>query len=265
MEEELEKLSSLGVQKIYDDTHIPVHHIQALLRKSFDGFSRVQFLGFISILEREYHYSLVELKLEGLRHFDAKEQSEQDDGLLVMPKQERSKKPLYIGIIILFLAIAFFAKISFFDAGTSLPDTLENSLIEDVQEQIIEPKNNATEDMNETQEENLTQESVVVAPQEQEEQNATQSFEIVPRSTVWLGYIDVVSNKKHQTTLSEAMNLDANRSWLLLFGHGYIDMYINGVVQKFDSRNKIRFLYEDGTLKAISSDEFKELNRGLKW
>ena len=88
MNEELLKLQSLGAQKIYEETHIPVLHVKELLSSSYSGFSKVQFLGFISILEKEYSIALDEIKADGIKYFDDKEQKNLDDGIFVVSKKK---------------------------------------------------------------------------------------------------------------------------------------------------------------------------------
>ena len=63
----LEKLRSIGAQKIHEQTHIARQHAQALLHESFDDMSRIHFLGFISILEREYSVDLSDLKAKAVK------------------------------------------------------------------------------------------------------------------------------------------------------------------------------------------------------
>lgn len=50
--EGFEKLGTIGAQKINEKTHISKYHVQALLHNNFDDMTKIQFLGFVSILER---------------------------------------------------------------------------------------------------------------------------------------------------------------------------------------------------------------------
>ncbi len=60
------KLQELGSKAISSTTHIPLGHIDSILKKEFDKFKKPQFFGFLSILEREYKIDLAELKQEYL-------------------------------------------------------------------------------------------------------------------------------------------------------------------------------------------------------
>lgn len=262
MSEELTKLQGLGAQKIYEDTHIPILHVQALLHHSFDGLSRVQFLGFVSILEREYLVNLSDLKALGIAFFDEKESSKVDEGLFVVPAKKTKKTVYVLGFFAVVAAILLY-QFEIFSNNTPNEQKIDNTLIKTVQKTLTPPKDvlvdtNTTQEVNTTQETNTT---LIV----KEEPQVKKSFKIIAKTKVWLGYIDVASNKKYQKVFTDEIELDPKKEWLLLFGHGYIDMYVNSKIVKFNSRNKKRFLYEDGNITAISSQEFKTLNRGRKW
>jgi len=261
MSEELEKLQKLGAQKIYEQTHIPVQNVQALLHSSFDSFSRVQFLGFISILEREYDLELVELKSLGLTHFNEEKINKKDDGLFVIPKKRKKNTLLYIVVVTLLFIIGLFLSLNSMNSEDISEHKPDNTLIENVQKSIEPKPRIETEniDLNNT----VNQEIVVAVPKEKPV--VVQSFKIITKSKVWFGYIDVGTNKKYQKTFSGEKDLDPKKSWLLLFGHGHIDMYINGEHVKFKNHENIRFFYEDGKLERITAREFRKLNRGSKW
>ena len=59
-----EDLQALGANSIHERTHIARAKLEQLLHKSFDELNRVQFMGFVSILEREYGVNLDSLRSE---------------------------------------------------------------------------------------------------------------------------------------------------------------------------------------------------------
>ncbi|MFT5660312.1 MAG: membrane-bound lytic murein transglycosylase F [Sulfurimonas sp.] len=88
---------------------------------------------------------------------------------------------------------------------------------------------------------------------------------LLPKNKVWIGYIDMKTKKKYQTIATEDLEIDPNKDWLLLFGGGNITLEVNHEIQKFSSKNNMRFKYEDGKLIKIGIEEFKNLNNGNKW
>ncbi len=269
MDEELEKLQSLGAQKIYEETHIPLKYVQSMLHGSFEGFSRVQFLGFISILEREYNLNLNGLKGNGLKYFDEVEQKT-SAGVFIVPKKKQYSKLLYLGLIIFLFAIVVLFSLSKFSQNDVEVEVIENTHIETIQKKI-ESLEAEKEDIN-VSDSNLSDVnssiSVPISIEETPEpigEIVEKSLEITSKGNVWFGYIDAKTNKHFQGKFKGKKELDPEKDWLLLFGHGFIDIYVNGEVQKFKSRENVRFLYKDNKLEAISLKEFKRFNRGRKW
>ena len=70
MNDNIKKLEKIGIKKIHEDTHIAVKYIQAILYESFEDTQKVQLLGFMSILEREYDIDLSELKEKAKQYFE---------------------------------------------------------------------------------------------------------------------------------------------------------------------------------------------------
>jgi hypothetical protein len=145
-------------------------------------------------------------------------------------------------------------------------NTLINTLIHNVKKTII-PKivleeNNQTSELNTSVEKSQT---VEITKVKIPEVKVVKSFKITTESKVWFGYIDMLTHKKRQKTFKGEFDLDPTKRWLLLFGHGFIDMYVNGEIVKFNSREYTRFIYEDSELRIIDKKEFNELNRGSQW
>ena len=88
----LQTLKDIGAQKIYEETHIPVEHVQAILYESFDGITKVHFMGFVSILQREYQVDLSALKEKGVAYYNEKTPSEvtSEDGIFIAAKKEET-------------------------------------------------------------------------------------------------------------------------------------------------------------------------------
>ena len=273
--ESIERLREIGTQKIYEQTHIPLEYVQELLYGGYEGLSKVQYLGFVSILERDYDLDLEELKVEAIKHFDQNITEKRHKDIFVHPAKKRDLKPFYIFIaLIIFLAVAYFSmqQSMFFEQNQSKIDTkiiLDNNISKTIKEQTLEVNTTTTNDTNDT---NKTDENLTINTELQNENNESnttatipQKFTITARSKVWLGYIDVDTNIKKQKTFKGDFNLDPTKEWLLLFGHGHITISTKDETVKFNLANNLRILYKDGNFKRISVEEFKKLNKGRKW
>jgi len=272
MSEELDLLREIGAQKIYEDTHISLKHVQSVIHESFEGLTKVQFLGFISILEREYNQDLSTLKAKGLSYFENEPvvNTSQKSVFIEIPRA-KSPTPIYI-----FVALLVFLLVAYFSIGrdSSTPEKvqIDNSTIVTAQKNInpaYEQKyidTNISDANSMLGDENKTIPLVVVAKElEEEEVKIEPSLRIMVKTKLWIGYINRTDNIKKQTIIKESLDLDPSKEWLLSLGHGHVDIAINGELQEFKEPNNIRFLYENGELRKLNFRDFKNLNEGRAW
>ena len=262
----VQKLQEVGAQKIYEDTHIPVDQIQAILHESFEGLEKVQFIGFVSILEREYGVDLSELKQKGIVFYNEKKSTDTitEDGIFIAPKKQKNFTLFYILLALVALIVALYYTVEYADKNMKNSQFEENITAGSVNKElqkIAADVNISKKDENKTlQDVNTTQKSAVKV-----EKAVQKSLKIIARSKVWMGYIDVETNKKYQKTFTGEFDLDPNKEWLLIFGHGYIDVIVDAEKKEFNLKTTLRLLYKNGTITQLSVDEFKRLNRGHSW
>jgi len=258
MSEEVDLLKEIGVQEIHEQTHISVRYVKSILDENFNDFSKVQFLGFIAVLQREYKYDLSALKARGLAYFDL---NTEQKSVFIEPK--RTKKPtLFYGAVVLLI----FVIVAYISIGSStsseLPEETQSTEIQNVQknlEPVVVDENRS--DLNESQ----TDANLNKAALEIQNDKVVQSFTILTKSELWIGYINKTDNITKQGIIQESLALDPSKEWLLSLGHGHVDVEIDGEIQEFRSRNNIKFIYKDGTIKEITFTEFKALNEGRAW
>lgn len=263
MSDDLQKLRDIGAQKIFEKTHIAHKHAQALLHESFEGMNRIQFLGFISILEREYHVNLSELKEKGEKFFSDLRASEHIYHEELLSNKKNNSKKIYALFVIIGLLVGSYYIFTKPPTKTTFK-AIDNTTIESVQK-VIDDNKSYKEDINVTSETTVTQNEEENSSFSTEQNSTVTSFIILPRSKVWLGYIDLETHKKKQLTFADRLELDPKKDWLLTFGHGYVDIDLNGEKKHFKKAVHLRFLYKDGSLEKISLDQFKELNEGKGW
>lgn len=283
MTEGLNELEDIGAQKIHEKTHIPIEHIQAILHNSFDGFTKVQFVGFINILEREYNRDLSVLKRVGLAYLDDKDS---EKSLVISPSQNKSKTMFYISFLIIAVAVTYMYRCSLFESESCKNEyEIDNRVIEKVKREIKEEvKPEKIEDKIDL---NVIEKNVTITSEKNEtnlllettdslEINRTiedikpeviidKSLKILANKKVWLGYIDIDSYKKYQKTFSGEFDLDPEKNWLLVFGHSRIEILVNSNLEEFNSTSSKRFLYKNGLISNVSLEEFKRFNRGNRW
>jgi len=256
----LEKLQSIGAHKIFETTHIAKKFIEEILNEKTSSMTKVQYSGFISILEREYNVDLHEVSDAFAQSFQSpggKEPfsvSEQDE---VEIKKTPKAAYLFVGILVIGALSMLFK-----------PDTEEVSQLPwsfETKKDMGELNNSSIEQAKQNLTNIETQSSQKIVEEIMVEPIHTSRFEIKPRSKLWIGIVDLESFKRSQKMGAKSFELDPEKEWLLVMGHGYVNFEVNGLDQEFKDRNKVWFSYENGTLSKLSRSQFKEKNRGKAW
>lgn len=263
MSEDLEKLRSIGAQKIHEQTHISLHAIQALLHQSFDGMQKVQLLGFISILEREYDVDLASLRQSAIEYFEENEKELDQEAsykkeLLVSAKTDK-KRVYIIAALVAIIVIALFYLLVYKDGKS---EESKASVQAHVLEESPREKNRVTDRSDEMNE--SVPEKTASAPLKQKRVRED-LLSIVPKTKLWLGIIDLDTGRKRQTVTSQPYEINASGNYLLTFGHGYLDIVLDGERRSFKESGNLKFLYREGNLTKIDNAEFRRYNRGKLW
>jgi hypothetical protein len=278
MANDLEILKDIGAQKIHNDTHIAKEHIQEILHETFDSLNSVQFMGFISILEREYNIDLSELRQKGKNYYAEIEANlTQPHKVFVVTKKKKSNKSIFLILVTLIVAaFAYYLYVYLSSINYDGVVIVDNSKIKTAQENISSISDNnisQTQELNSTliedkvevEDTNLTIKTSEDEPIQEEVVEVNRELKIIPKHKLWAGYIDIKTNKHYQNIYRKEVVLDTDKNWLLLFGSGSIKLNVNGEIKKFSSKENMRFKYVDGVLEKITVEEFKALNKGRKW
>lgn len=262
----LEKLREIGAHKIFEQTHIARKFVEDILKGNFSTMNRVQFAGFISILEREYNVDLHELTEEYNTQFNSEHFNEKEPFIVSIQEntQKKTGTKMYVAAALILAGVA----LAFYNL-TGVPER-EKPLVQTPVE-LPEPEeelNNTTIEEARSHLGQLDQEEEVVETATVEvtlEPLHLGKFEVIPRSNLWIGIIDLDTFKRTQKLGSEPFELAADKEWLLVMGHGYVNFSVNGEEQSFKEEKKVWFSYENGVLRQLSRSEFKEKNRGKAW
>lgn len=272
-----EDLQALGTEKIHERTHISRDKVELVLSKSYAQIGRVQFMGYLSILEREYDIDLNGVKEE----YTAFCQSNPD---MLLPKQsvilqaDSNSKPKWIvaGVILIVVLMA---------GGYLLQGTMSTEPSEDVMNlttsavQVVENNNTAVVDTNETNvtasiANNETNQSIatvakpLVPTQQTPAASALtpdQQTTITPKYKVWYGMIDLASGKRVQNITGDPIVIDSTKNWLIVLGHGRVELASPEGKKLLNDKNTVHFMCEKGILKQITQQEFIDLNGGKNW
>jgi hypothetical protein len=275
MLKELDTLREIGAQQISKDTHIALKYVQSMIHESCEDLDKIQFLGFISILEKAYKKDLPNLRVKGLEYFETLPVKETiNPEVFVAPKSKIKISGVYIFIALAIFIVALYYSFDF-SAQKSTTPVLDDSAIENAQKKMTSPSEDMlvimdtkTNDIN-TSNENITKTETKVIKKtvlsKQIVEKSLSPLTILPKSKLWIGYINKTDGIKKQTVTKDRLELNPNKEWLLSLGHGYVDMEANGKKTTYSSAQNLRFRYVDGKLEKLSISEFKKLNEGRLW
>jgi len=265
----LDKLQEIGAHKIYEKTHIAKRYVEDILNGKFSSMNKIQFTGFISIIEREYNIDLHELKEAYAEQFETDPSKEKEP--FVVSQHEESKTEMKTKGIYIISALVIMGVIVFLIKPSSqekvpaskpkvvqplpIKNELNNTTIEKAKFNLNTlDKDSAAEKVGQPKEEVRVEPVVHIS-----------KFEIIPRSKLWIGIIDLETFERRQKLGSSSFELDKDKDWLLVMGHGFVNFEVNGEEKKFKDEKKVWFAYENGVLSKLSRSEFKEKNRGKAW
>lgn len=205
-------LEEIGLYKVSQDTHIEQKYLRYMVDGDFDKLNRINTLGFVKILSREYNLDLSDW-VEVFEDYWIQNRLnlEEDDKLFIVVDSGagKAKKRFVFFVVILFLIIAgigysvFTKENSYSNNSTYITSTFsETPVVKETQEeisklqeeqeantvqQIVEPKQEEILDVAPQEDINVTQEAVVEessASISSDEQNVSNGEEVLVTQTV---------------------------------------------------------------------------------
>ncbi len=249
----LERLKAEGSQKIYETTHISRKSIEAIFDATYEGITEVQLNGFLSILEREYRVDLSAVKADYVLRQKTVDEKEEPFQVTAVSEHPKQKSGLIIAAIVGVVVIVFLIQFLGSDATTAEEETKAGPVVEEV---VTDELNSS--DANVSGKEEI---AAVIAP----EPVLPYQLVIEPKANLWMGYIDLETLKRYTKLTENSIELDPEKGWLLVFGHGFFKVLIGDEVMDLSAKGKVRMIYEEGRVREIDVAEFKERNRGQNW
>lgn len=263
-----EDLLALGTEKIHERTHISRDKIELVLTKSFAEVGKVQFMGYVSILEREYGIDLQDLREEYAQFY-------QTHAGLMAPKESvilqsvSSSKPKWVFAGLLVIAVLMGGGYLLQMKMSSEPKeevmkltTLAVEVVEDIKELNTTQSDESNETNGSVQvpvnEANLT--TTALAPMK-----SGNTIVIRPNYKLWYGMIDMATGARIQKITADPITIDTSKNWLIFLGHGRVEIESGNEKNILKEKETVRFLCENGVLKQISRDQFIERNGGKNW
>lgn len=77
--------------------------------------------------------------------------------------------------------------------------------------------------------------------------------------------IDMATGQRIQNITADPIVIDTTKNWLIFMGHGRLEIESSSGKTELKDKETVRFVYENGSLKPITKDEFIERNGGKNW
>jgi len=269
-----EDLQALGTEKIHERTHISRDKVDLVLTKSYGEIGRVQFMGYISIFEREYGIDLSEIKEEYTEFC-------RNNANILTPKQSvilqstSNSKPKWVAAGVALIIILMVG--GYFLQGNMSTEPREEVMkLTTLAVEVMDDANRA-EDVNisENNETNITT-VPIASPIVNNEVNKSvptvskslisgKEMAIYPTFKVWYGMINMASGEKTQSITSDPIAIDPTKDWLIVLGHGRVEIGSPEDKKVFNEKNSVHFICEKGIVKQINEKEFIQRNGGKNW
>jgi len=256
---EIESLKRIGATAIQEKTHIAMRNIELILEEDFEKIPRIQFMGFLTIIEREFELDLSKLR-EAYEDTASASEERAEPEVINAQSDRKPRWPLYVAIVLLLgTALAFLYVLLPGSNEDETAGTINMEAIEQAQEALQSSAMQRAEAAAPTP---LKEEPVLEIPEMRE----PEEVRFIPKQKIWIGMIALPDFKKVQKLTSDNVELNTSMEWLIMLGHGYVQIAEGNETHDYSDRNKLFFHYDaNKTLRQIRKAEFVERNRGRTW
>lgn len=88
---------------------------------------------------------------------------------------------------------------------------------------------------------------------------------ISTKKMLWLGIKDLKTMKKESLYVKNSIEIDLNKTALILTGHGELSIDYGDTHKDFNNNGGIRFHIDNGFIQEIDFNKFVQLNKGSQW
>jgi len=281
-------LEEHSIKAISKKTNISEENLEYLVAADFDALKKVKTLGFISIIEREYHADLAKLREQALEHYGA---TQEVTGItlgrpVVEEKKGRSKFLLFFVLLLLGYASWYFFTqfdkkhlrelIPFMDEQMieSFVGDKDNNTTDEVVEDLSIAKVIVSNSQTEAEDKETAAVEKSVVTEKVSKENATKStastavanVSIVPVGRLWFGVVDVDTKKRDHFSVSEAYELETgSKTWLLATSSAPFSLVRAGVRKDYHDAKEHYFKIDKNGIESLGKDEYVTFGGWRQW
>lgn len=274
-------LEENSIKAISKKTNINEENLEYLVASNFDALKKIKALGFISIIEREYHADLGRLREQALEYYGSREEVQSITLGLPIVEVKRGKSKFLILFVFLLLGYAswyFFTQFDKKHLSGLIPfvsedkDISKEEIVDDlsiakaiVSNTPIPVESTEVASVKKMADENVTKKTEIIA----EDSIAVTSMEnvsIVPVGRLWFGLVEVDTKKRDHFSISEAYELKVeNKTWLIATSSAPFSLMNAGVTRDFNDAEEHYFKIDKNEIQDLSKDEYVELGGWSQW
>jgi hypothetical protein len=272
-------LEENSIESISKKTNISTDNLQKLFERDFSALKKVQALGFLSILERDYGLDLSALKQECKDYFSGDEEDLKIAVYQAKPKG-RGKWLFFIFLLLLLGVVASLMVynytmqndkkgIQMFLTQEMVLDEVNTS--ENIPEDMVANGTISKDELKEVQDESLVFEdsdSTRIIDDSINDNNAeaiSTHITITPKYKLWFGIYDMVSGESSHQIVKAPVELEVNQNLLIATSKAAFSIGINDNTTGYKDFKEHYFMLRDGKFSEIKREEFLELNGPKKW
>lgn len=283
-------LEEHSIKAISKKTNISEENLEYLVASNFDALRKIKALGFISILEREYHVDLGRLKEQALEYYGSSTEDTSITLGLPLIEEKRGKSKFLVFFVFLLLGYASWYFFTQFDKKnlSGLIPFVDEKMIEsfvgenedDRKEEIVEDLSIAKDIVTNTQttvenkdiiivgkvsEENVTKTTETIA-KDTAAVTAMENVSIVPVGRLWFGLVEMDTKKRDHFSIAEAYELEVgNKTWLVATSSAPFSVVSVGVTRNFADAKEHYFKIDKNGIVSLSKDEYVSLGGWGQW
>jgi len=261
-----------SIEEISKKTKISPISLKFIKNKEFDKIPKAKFMGFISIIEKEFNVNLEQLKEEYISSF-----KEVSENIKIPVKKVSYYNYFYTIIAILFIIIGGYLLLK-----QSPKNTIQNNITikeinntkeintNKINNLTIKNENNKSE-INNTQltiTKNLENNSTNSIISSKNKKNYTKIVQegnivIIPHKKVWFKAINIDNNKKYEFLTSKVKILKKG-NYYIKFGHGEITILYNDLNITPNTKKIVRILLKNNSYKYLTIRNPYEFNDKIR-
>jgi hypothetical protein len=275
-----EILEENSVKAMSQKTNISEQNIEALIEDNFSVLTKAKALGFISIIERDYHADLKDVREKALAYYEV--HTKENSVHLGLPsiEEQKGRSKWFVLLVLGLLGYAtwyFFTQFDQKTFSTLLPfneNKTEKSLNEETLEKDLSIGNALS---TAPKKDTFVKKDIVLTglntnkkTEETEVNSSLQQLNVnirlVPQKRLWFGLIDLTTGKRDQFSISSPYEIDVSKkSWLLATNTAAFSFINNKETQEYNDAKEHYFKVSKEGVKHLTKEEYFALGGWKKW